>query len=460
MTRNNARKKAARTLAEEQGISYADALRRIETQHDTAEMDSGGVSVLVDEQKRAGFLLKQDAAPPTLALHAFCPCGEEECLGIVLPFEADFSAGLLRTFEPDPFAIPFTTTRSGVELSRQGADQLAAVTARELDEDSPGTVGGSEVWARLYANEAFVAWRDENPTEAEALGRAPSPTSGVQRVQELQDHVAATLDIIDLGSGRREAHEEADGSVLCIVRDRELAPTIFALKQTGWRIEEADWVDMPLSEGTVRGRDTTLIRATPTRVVSLERLTLDAFIADLPVDERGWSPLDPSTAAVFAAAVNRFNAEADRFVSVDILGGSGTLTVTVPQPGKRWEAQVVGMWGPSSDNSYLRWALNRENVGGVHLEMDPEAAGSMVGRFRIGNNRIDVEGYLTEPRACGAAAESWLHHCSGLDFPVDASVRFEIIDPDRAARLVQRPINAAELPNWEYPVMTKWSLHS
>lgn len=45
--------------------------------------------------------------------------------------------------------------------------------------------------------------------------------------------------------------------------------------------------------------------------------------------------------------------------------------------------------------------------------------------------------------------QSWLHHSSGLDFPVDASVRFEIIDPDRAARMIQRPINAAEAQSEE-----------
>lgn len=39
---------------------------------------------------------------------------------------------------------------------------------------------------------------------------------------------------------------------------------------------------------------------------------------------------------------------------------------------------------------------------------------------------------------------NWLHHASSLPFPVDASVRFEIIDPDRAMRMIQRPINAAE----------------
>lgn len=39
---------------------------------------------------------------------------------------------------------------------------------------------------------------------------------------------------------------------------------------------------------------------------------------------------------------------------------------------------------------------------------------------------------------------NWLHHASTLSFPVDASLRFEIIDPDRAQRLIQRPINQAE----------------
>lgn len=39
---------------------------------------------------------------------------------------------------------------------------------------------------------------------------------------------------------------------------------------------------------------------------------------------------------------------------------------------------------------------------------------------------------------------NWLHHASSLSFPVDVSLRFEVIDPDRATRMIQRPINQAE----------------
>lgn len=40
--------------------------------------------------------------------------------------------------------------------------------------------------------------------------------------------------------------------------------------------------------------------------------------------------------------------------------------------------------------------------------------------------------------------ENWLHHASTLPFPVDVSLRFEVIDPERAVRLMQRPINQAQ----------------
>lgn len=49
--------------------------------------------------------------------------------------------------------------------------------------------------------------------------------------------------------------------------------------------------------------------------------------------------------------------------------------------------------------------------------------------------------YLPQEMAYSA---TWMHHSSKLDFPVDISVRFEVIDPDRAARMIQHSINAAE----------------
>lgn len=40
--------------------------------------------------------------------------------------------------------------------------------------------------------------------------------------------------------------------------------------------------------------------------------------------------------------------------------------------------------------------------------------------------------------------QNWLHHASALDFPVDGSLRFEVIDPDRAEKDLEKPIFAAE----------------
>lgn len=39
---------------------------------------------------------------------------------------------------------------------------------------------------------------------------------------------------------------------------------------------------------------------------------------------------------------------------------------------------------------------------------------------------------------------NWAHHASSLMFPVDVNIRFEIIDPDRAEKELQRPITDAE----------------
>lgn len=39
---------------------------------------------------------------------------------------------------------------------------------------------------------------------------------------------------------------------------------------------------------------------------------------------------------------------------------------------------------------------------------------------------------------------NWLHHATSLNFPVDASMYFEIIDPDRAEDILKRPITDAE----------------
>ncbi|MEV0133893.1 ATP-binding protein [Dactylosporangium sp. NPDC050688] len=41
-------------------------------------------------------------------------------------------------------------------------------------------------------------------------------------------------------------------------------------------------------------------------------------------------------------------------------------------------------------------------------------------------------------------SQNWTHHATSLDFPVDMSIRFEIIDPERAEKDLERPIWAAE----------------
>lgn len=39
---------------------------------------------------------------------------------------------------------------------------------------------------------------------------------------------------------------------------------------------------------------------------------------------------------------------------------------------------------------------------------------------------------------------NWMHHASSLNFPVDIDLHFEVIDPDRAEKELDRPINEAE----------------
>lgn len=40
--------------------------------------------------------------------------------------------------------------------------------------------------------------------------------------------------------------------------------------------------------------------------------------------------------------------------------------------------------------------------------------------------------------------QNWLHHAASLPFPVDVSMHFEVVDPDRAEKDLQRPITDAE----------------
>lgn len=44
---------------------------------------------------------------------------------------------------------------------------------------------------------------------------------------------------------------------------------------------------------------------------------------------------------------------------------------------------------------------------------------------------------------------NWMHHASSLDFPVDIDLHFEVIDPDRAEKELDRPINEAEAQEQE-----------
>lgn len=48
------------------------------------------------------------------------------------------------------------------------------------------------------------------------------------------------------------------------------------------------------------------------------------------------------------------------------------------------------------------------------------------------------------PARMAGPAFPWMHHASTLDFPVDIHVRFEVIDPDRGLKIIEKPIDAAQ----------------
>ncbi|MDN5771503.1 MAG: ATP-binding protein, partial [Microlunatus sp.] len=77
--------------------------------------------------------------------------------------------------------------------------------------------------------------------------------------------------------------------------------------------------------------------------------------------------------------------------------------------------------------------INKERMRCVQFEA-PTGAGVSYAAYLPLN-------HIPEPLAYN---QHWIHHASSLKFPVDVSLRFEIIDPDRAEKDLDRPIFAAE----------------
>lgn len=77
--------------------------------------------------------------------------------------------------------------------------------------------------------------------------------------------------------------------------------------------------------------------------------------------------------------------------------------------------------------------VDKERLRCVRFE-SPTGAGTSYAAFLPLNN-------IPEPLAYNA---NWIHHASSLKFPVDVSLHFEVIDPDRAEKDLERHVFAAE----------------
>jgi hypothetical protein len=66
--------------------------------------------------------------------------------------------------------------------------------------------------------------------------------------------------------------------------------------------------------------------------------------------------------------------------------------------------------------------------------ISPTGTGTSYAAYLVMNHIPDNLHYST----------NWMHHATSLDFPVDISLRFEVIDADRAEKDLERPIWAAE----------------
>lgn len=403
MTRNSARKKAARALAAEKGSSYTHALRHL------SETPRGAITVRVSGRNRAGFLLKQSGSS-VLALHAECPCREDDCLGIVLPFDADLKGRQIRTLEPDPYVLPMNITPEGLSLTETGVLELTAVLEREFADEFPGLAGEAAVWKRLYANSDFRAWRDENPTEA---AEQPSRVRK-QRVSRVQDHLVKELGLTGVRVRDMDAHEAQDGSVVCSVQTIDKAATARGFETAGWAVKNAtkdelarceDRADSPLWEAL-----RVFPNAEPRKLV-----TLDELAASLPRGEGGWVSLTVGTATVLAALVNRFlDQEEQAQVTVTTQG----VTRTVEQESSFLPSKIITTFDEDAYNHI--WTLNRD-AGTPHLEMRLPVEGRSSGYFKVTATSIEGTGKMFEPRAYGGPVADPIPGVGRMEYPADVT---------------------------------------
>lgn len=404
MTRNSARKKAARALATEKGSSYTHALRHV------SEIPGGAMTVRVSGRNRAGFLLKQGDFSSVLALHAECPCERAECLGIVLPFEADLKGRQIRTLEPDPYILPVNMTPDGLCLDKRGASALKAVLEREFSDDFPGLAGEADAWERLYANPDFLSWKERNPTESPE----PTPNLRKQRVSQVQDHLVKELGLLGVRVRDMDTRADSDGSVVCSVQTIDKAATIQGFEAAGWAVKSAtkdelarceDRADSPLWEAL-----RVFPNAEPRKLV-----TLDEMASSLPREEGGWVSLTVGTATVLAALVNRFLDQEERArVTVGIQGA----TTTVEQEASFLPSKVIATFGEDA-HSHV-WTLNRD-AGTPHVEMRLPVEGRGNGHFKVTATSIEGTGKMLEPRAYGGPVADPIPGVGRIEYPADVT---------------------------------------
>lgn len=404
MTRNSARKKAARALAAEKGSSYTHALRHL------SETPHGAITVRISGRNRAGFLLKQDGCSSVLALHAECPCESDECLGIILPFEADLKGRQLRTLEPDSYVLPMDLTPEGLCLDEKAAFELRAVLDREFSDDFPGLAEEAAAWKRLYANSDFRSWKEGNPTEVVE----PTPRAWKQWVSQVQDHLVKELGLTGVRVREMDTRKDQDGSVVCAVQTIDKAATTRGFETAGWAVKSATKDELARCEDRADSPLWEALRVFPT-TEPRKLVTLDELASSLPREEDGWVSLTVGTATVLAALINRFLDQEERAqVTVTTQG----VTRTVEQESSFLPSKVITTFDEDAYNHI--WTLNRD-AGTPHLEMRLPVEGRSSGYFKVTATSIEGTGKMFEPRAYGGPVADPIPGVGRMEYPADVT---------------------------------------
>lgn len=405
MTRNSARKRAVRALAAKKGSSYTHALRQL-PEHALR----GAITVQVSGCNRAGFLLGRGHRSLVLALHAQCPCGDDDCLGIILLFEADLNERQIRTLEPSPYVLPMDLTPEGLRLDKEGASGLTAVLEREFSDNFSGIKEEVAVWKRLYANSDFLSWKERNPTES------VEPTPGMRKrwVTQVQDHLVKELGLTGVRVRDVDTREDQDGSVVCSVRTIDKATTIRGFEAAGWEITNASTNELAKCEDRVDSPLWEALRVFPNKEPQ-KLVALDELASSLPREESGRVNLTVDTATILAALINHFLGQEERAQMTVTAQG---ITSTVPQEASFLPARVISTQ-PFDGGTYDHiWTLNRD-AGTPHVEMRLPTEGRDGGYFKVTATSIEGSGKMSEPRMYGSPIADPIPGIDKLEYPAE-----------------------------------------